>query len=974
MTDKKIKNTKTVKRVWSIAVTFVLVAVITVCSVCAVSYANSTKAENDATPKYYNTLQNFSPENNKDGSDNIFLYQYKTDNTYADWQYLDYCRNRDYWYNNERLYKGNFPSLSDEQWNVIRQDKGYYPATWMLAISSKGYMHIKNTNNCLDNMITVPSVAYLFKADKDGYVNIRESEIKLYSKNIVQKGYKALLRITKNGENIYPQSGYMELDDNTKATYPELEFAVSSGDEIRFEMTSNIIPNKANEDSVWVIWNPYISLRENKDLYTETNDVYNGLTMYMNDYFKGQTSGNMTSTDEMTLAKENAKRSKYGVYTALDSVYSGGILPTEKESVWKYATAVSAPVGFENPTANCGINVTSVPNGTQVDWSSSYASGLKAVKVLIDGKYYTYMSSNLKKNIILPFDLTQKKCVLQLGGSKGFASEVVSINNGDCETVADKNNVNNITYLNSCVKTGSGVTSQLNLSESGFEGAYTVTYATNAVTSEENANKYRRSIVYNATPFEQMMFGFTAPQTGNYEVNAPVNADNDANVVYSIIKEDLNGSFILIDGPREYPNDKSGFVTLVTLKKGETVWLNGVAGKECKIDIGIPSVVLKEVTVDSLGNPAYKYRAVDYVESSAFNNQNYTSATLTDKLGSVWEFGTFENPIETINGTTNYDTLGYTKLTKGDNVSNIIEIMKPYEIMRGNVWYNSLAMVVNSSGVIGATNASGVVGTLHTILGTNREARGQYGLPYLSKGFMVAVGVQSGKDNKEHNMGIYMKFTAPHSGNITLNLSDFAQANTGTRVTVIKNDTVVSTYASIIPRGESIDLGYMNKGETAYICYGVASGRPYNYGGFPVATVSGIKRTVKINTGFAFSTKTTQYQINENSGYLTRINSTKIGKAFVNWRDSSSKSCNAGEEYIVKGNTILYFTERYYGDLNGDGNINANDLTLVRKGVLNENTLVNKVNDITSDSEFDLKDLVRMKKWLAGYCVPFGEE
>ena len=270
-------STKGIKRSLALILSFVIIATVLLCTAATTNtktVANSTEAENNATPKYYNALEHFSSTNNYAGSENVFGYQFKTDKEYDEWQYLDYCRLGDYWYNNERLYREDFPSLTDEQWNAIRGDKNYYSATWMLAISASRYMHLRNYKNCMANLTTVPAVAYLFTAKNDGYINIPKGEITLFTTNIASKGYKAQLRITKNGENIYPATGYMELDDNTKATYPDLDFAVAEGDEIRFELTANVVPNLNEDDRVWVKWNPYISIRGEQYLYTETDDIY----------------------------------------------------------------------------------------------------------------------------------------------------------------------------------------------------------------------------------------------------------------------------------------------------------------------------------------------------------------------------------------------------------------------------------------------------------------------------------------------------------------------------------------------------------------------------------------------------------------------------------------------------------------------------------------------------------------------------
>lgn len=964
---------KAPKRLTAVFTAFAILATATFASAAInVLPDNSTTAENNATPKYYNALEHFSSTDNYEGSGNIFGYQFKTDNTYDEWQYLDHCRNSDYWYNPDRLKREHFPSLADEQWNTLRGDNNHYLAVWMLAITSKGYMHLRNYQNCMANLPTVPAVAYLFTAKHDGYVNIPAGNITLFTTKIAEKGYKALLRITKNGENIYPQSGYMELDDNTKATYPDLDFAVAEGDEIRFELTANMNPVLNEDDSIWVKWNPYISIRGEQDLYTETDDIYNGLTGYMNDYFANQTSGNMTVTGALELAIENSKRSKYGVYTALDSIYSAGVIPTNDSSVWKYAVYDKIPAGFSMPKAEYSLSAVTDQKSVTVSWNDASTSSLDALKVVCDGKAYTYLAQNSQSSITLPFS-AENGIKLQLNGKNG-PSEIVSVTTDSVNIIADTDTDDSLTYLSTATKEGSGISTAYKISGNALSN-YKIHYSTNSVTGKDAAEKYRRSIVFNSVDGEEMMFGFTAVMDGSYEITAPIEVYSDCEVEYSILKQDLSDNFTVVDGIRKYIENKNGFAANTDLLAGETVWLNACATKDTEISIGIPRVTYKPSVTDTNGISAYKYRAVDYVESNAFTKLAYNSASLTNKEGTVWEFGTFENPIKEVDGVINYDSLGYTTLAVGDDASAITELFKPYEVIRGGIWYNPLTMVVNSEGVIGATHANGVPGTLHTLLGTSYQERDRKGLPYLSKGFMVAVGVGKGKDNADHNMGVYMRFTAPTSGNVTLNLSDFTEARTATRVTLLKGNEVVKTYASVIPMGEVVDLGYMNKGEKAYICYGIATtGKPYNYGGFPVATVSGENVTFSFGSNLALSAESTEFLATKNTQFTLPAFSDTIGKAVIGWNDKNGSYYSVGRKYTAKSDNTFKPVRRNFGDITGDGKINAVDVSIIRRNLIKGKADMPSISDLTSDGSFNLKDLVRMKKWIAGYTVPFCQE
>ena len=239
------------------------------------------------------------------------------------------------------------------------------------------------------------------------------------------------------------------------------------------------------------------------------------------------------------------------------------------------------------------------------------------------------------------------------------------------------------------------------------------------------------------------------------------------------------------------------------------------------------------------------------------------------------------------------------------------------------------------------------------------------GLPYTNKGFMVAVGTATGKDGLPHNMGIYLKFTAPVSGYASLNLNKLAQVNGGCKVVIIKNDLVCSAFESI-PLNTTVDLGFINKGETVSVCYGTDSNKIfYNYGGSPEIAITGERVSLKLadNTEYLFA-----------SGEKFRLPdiSMESGKVLLGWRNSLEKEYSGGSEYIVTENNILTENNCYYGDITVDGSIDATDMSCMRFGLLENSELNTNVCDINSDSSFNAVDIVRFKKWLAGYTVPFN--
>ncbi|MBR2489081.1 MAG: hypothetical protein IKB45_01265 [Clostridia bacterium] len=939
---------KNIKRLTSVLISLLLVAVITLSAAATTAILNGTDAENAATPKYYSAVKDWSGVNNTADSDNVFSYQFALDGSNPLWDYMSH-KQWDYWYAGNTDYT-NFADITEEEWSENYKADSFKHAT---GIGPKGYMRIWNRYGDLDLLESIPATALSYTAKQDGYIQISAHTVSLFSTYFTKNcGYRALIRITKNGENIYPQSGYSVIDETTVSVdIEELDFTVSKGDIVRFELTSDTPIAKTH--GVGVNWNPLFYVTTEKQLYTKTSDIFNGLTGFMNSVFSSAESENMDITDSETLALEAAKRSKYGVYTALDSVYADGVIASDENSVWKYAV-LTVPSGFEIPDTDYGIESENTESGLQIKWNNT--NSVKAALVLTDGKYYTYMVHKGAESLQLP--TISGDTIIQLSGENS-ASEIIRVTEESTETLASVDN--SVIYLDSVVNTESGANSVYTLSNEKVNSSYSVRYSYSSFKSSATAEK-GRTILFNAAEYEQMYFGFTAPQSGIYEISAPIEAKRD--IKYNIFKQDTSGKSVLVDGVRSYNPDKTGYAVLQDMKAGETLWLNAITGADTQISIGIPRVTVKEEFADTEGYALYKYCALDYIENNYYNNKVYTTGSATEKSGRVWEFGSFENPIDSSG---NNDTLGYMNYAVNDDVASLISRLSPYEIIRSGSVYNPLAMTLDVNGNVSGTYSFGAVGTLHPTMATAYTAGGAHreiGLPYQNKGFMVAVGLGEGKDGNTHNMGIYMKFTTPQSGNVTLSLSDSAQARTACHVLLIKDSKVQGIYSNI-EKGTVAELGFMNKGESVYICYGTDSGKVYNYGGCPVAAVSGEKFFVSIYDS-------AKYYLTNGEKLKLPVFSDKIGKAILGWTDEESNFYDAGFEYETYKNTELYISDCYYGDITADAIIDALDLVEMRKAVLELKDMDLSISDVNSDSSFDVRDLVRMKRWLAGSDIEFN--
>ena len=513
---------KNIKRLSAILLSLLIVAAVTFTTLASTIILNGTEAENATTPKYYSAVKDWSGVNNTADSDNVFSYQFALDGANPLWDYMSY-KQWDYWYTGETDFT-NFSGLTEEEWSAKFKSDTFKNAT---GIGPKGYMRIWNRYGDLNLLDTIPATALAYTAKANGFINIPSHSVSIFSTYFTKNcGYKALVRITKNGENIYPSSGYLSLHETTQSVNIEdINITVNAGDIIRFELTANTALLEKNH-GVGVNWNPLFYVQPETELYTNTSDILNGLTKFMNTVFSGKESQNMEVSDAQTLALEAAKRSKYGVYTALDSVYSDGVITSNDDSIWKYAVS-AVPYGFEMPSENYGIKSENSEEGTVISWDNTIEE-IKAILVSTDGKLYTYMVAANTSYLTLP--ITEGEQIIQVSCATS-ASEIVKITDGGMEILSNVDNP--VIYLHNTVNTSSGANSVYTLSNDKVASTYTVRYSYASFNSAATAQK-GRTVYFNAKPNEQMMFGFTAPQRGIYEISAPIEAKRD--IKYTVLK------------------------------------------------------------------------------------------------------------------------------------------------------------------------------------------------------------------------------------------------------------------------------------------------------------------------------------------------------------------------------------------------------------------------------------------------------
>lgn len=152
----------------------------------------------------------------------------------------------------------------------------YWKASGMdLGISSKGRYWIKNKNGSLDGL--QPSLAWKFSPRFDGHITLSNKVAKIVdlSKNENNGDHNVQIRITLNGQNIYPEKGWIELKYGDQAEFKDIDFEVVVGDEVRFEMRT--VEPMPSGDEVYLQWSPTFMMNKYKNIYSSTDDIYNML-------------------------------------------------------------------------------------------------------------------------------------------------------------------------------------------------------------------------------------------------------------------------------------------------------------------------------------------------------------------------------------------------------------------------------------------------------------------------------------------------------------------------------------------------------------------------------------------------------------------------------------------------------------------------------------------------------------------------
>lgn len=298
--------------------------------------------------------------------DSLWKVQYAYDSENPDWKYATRF-SWNYWVSEFNSYVGI---------SIINGQKGW----------------ISNNNGSMDGFDR-PVAAYLFTPNFDGYIGMSSSQTAttLYSKE--KDGYCGRIRITVNGKNVYPESGWQEIDADNPVSFSDVEFEVKKGDEVRFEMSPNRHLNSGEQ--VYINWNPSFRYSKYFDYYSDTGDIYSYLSSDMLAMFKGMKPGTMSSNlaADKKLSEQIAARKAAAAAAGPPPVTDGSDTDNSQQTITKTTTTITTPGDYKEWTEDVYVPGKKVKKtirkviGSDIPWAViiavSAAAATAAVTVII---------------------------------------------------------------------------------------------------------------------------------------------------------------------------------------------------------------------------------------------------------------------------------------------------------------------------------------------------------------------------------------------------------------------------------------------------------------------------------------------------------------------------------------------------------------------------------------------------------------
>lgn len=551
----------------------------------------------------------------------------------------------------------------------------------------------------------------------------------------------------------------------------------------------------------------------------------------------------------------------------------------------------------------------------------------------------------------------------------------------------------------------------------GFSSSYNFCYSF----SDDNfsTNRYiSRSIRYTSKIGEKMMFGFTAPETGIYEIAAPIDADMNVNIDYAVSKVTADGDKVYIQDWSTYTDEDgiikkflnkgldSQFCDLqVSLNAGDTVYLEAYTDTDNAIvNIGMPTAMKLNVTENEAGEKVYTYRSSDYIENPTSHNRTVVKRSTAMQTNAAWEFGYYGVKVtdEKVENNTwdsltaaQCDPIGAYTMFEGEDASQIINSLKAYEIIQGdkNYTYDALFSNLINKNKFNPRDLGDVSVGCFKLMGKDENNK-DTNMPAAAdvKNIRAALGTANVQGDATYAVAVnvVMKFTAPVSGGAKLYLSDtdFELKNSGRyyKVLVLGEDgTVLQVYGGAGKDRYTKENGYFEKdfvrGESVYLAYVYDYERSQlstncNSRGFmignPYVEFTGSRSYITVNTDGGKAVAADFAGTAVNAGEIIELPAAvKTAAVFAGWKDAEGTVYAAGAAYEVKGNDELTAQWKYLGDIDGDGEIGrASDIALLRKSLFANDNI--DVADVNGSGSVDIGDLIRLKKFATGSSYRLG--
>ena len=530
----------------------------------------------------------------------------------------------------------------------------------------------------------------------------------------------------------------------------------------------------------------------------------------------------------------------------------------------------------------------------------------------------------------------------------------------------------------------------------------------NSATTGEYSN-YNSGYSFTVAAEDTVKIGFTAPSDGYYEISDLLSAGTDAGAYYRVVLETEDGDRTLLQETRDISAGDGKLVLLTKLSAGNTVYIEAWADTaDAEINFGLP----KAVKINNMTDGSYVSDPMDYYVTSNNDSISYSSGERTAHP-MAWAYKWFLNPVSVTDstGTTvytedtywegngliprdntgaidaasvNYDTLGIGQLEAGSDGTRLINALKEYEYFfagneqalmarvstisgfkNGEVQYAYGPRNHLSNGFMSLNNGTSSPGNV-----SSKDAK------YLQYGFGYKNGLSNNSSYYWFNLGVAFEWTAPAAGTVDLSgMERIKWAHGNAYQIILVNNDVSAVLVNDITT--PIDAVNVEKGDVVTIAYATIDGSYVN-SRLHVHSITFTPNVSNITIkGDTVATEMVGGLI-ANGTEIEFPYYEKQGTVFYYWKAASDEGAEylEGDTYTVNGDDTLTPVFSYYGDLNGDGEINAVDLSLLKKHLMGSEIITDEtvleLMDTNLDGEHNILDLIRIKKYLSGYSGVLG--